>query len=287
MSTLHMETDHIRSVVQFLNQKVLKLEEGFENLQSTSQRLAMAWQGNRSERFQRQFEGFLREYKRQIQELQTLARRLDREVQEWEEVDQNFGAFSRRMYQNLQATAPAGFAPASKPKSQSFNWFSPNSDAFKLLLKIGDAIPYRLWKGWGRWINQMAGNLKAGWVGKMDRLGHIVKSPVFQHGAPFALGVAEDLAGGDPWQRALGSEIIEIAVELAFPPLASYQTVLSVASVFSGVLELAGASEQALWLQNSIETVDIGDHIGDIGYDALFTRPARFNAGQTTLLEQE
>lgn len=308
MTIIHMETEHVREVIRMLSQKALELEQVRSNLRSASQRLAMAWQGGRrSERFQRQFETLLRQCEMRAQELQMLARRASSEVQEWEEVDQHFGAFVRRMSQNLAVVAPGAAAPVSMSTTQSFDWFSPVSDAAQWELDGVAHIPYSAWKGMGRWLNQMAGDMKAGWVGKMDGLGHIVKNPAVQHGIPYGLGVVEDLVDGDRWDRALGSEAIEAAAPAviggvvggiiggisgtlaggagAFPGAiagaeigakigmgvyAVYQTVLGAGSVFSGVLQAAGASQEAQWLQNTIETVDIGEHIGDGVYDAIY-----------------
>lgn len=318
MTTIHMETERVREVIRMLNQRALELARARANLRSASQRLSMAWQGgSRSERFHRQFEALVRECEMRAQELQTLASRANHEVQEWENVDQNFSALIQRMRQNwLMAKAAASdFSPASTGQPpgpiKEFNWFTPISDTVTLGLKGLEHIPYRSWKGLGRWLNQMVGNMKAGWVGKMDRLGHFLRNPVVQHGGLYVLGVAKDLLDGDRLDRALGSEVIEMAAEMAAPALiggaigaviggvlgagaggvgivpgavagatigahvglevyAVYQTVLAVGGIFSGGLQMAGASQEALWLQNTIEDLDIGEHIGDDVYDGIY-----------------
>jgi hypothetical protein len=78
------------------------------------------------------------------------------------------------------------------------------------------------WKGIGRLMNIGVGNLKGGWVGKMDRLGDILQKPASKIGVPilgYGLGIAGDRFKGDNWGRALGSEAIETGADFGLPIL--------------------------------------------------------------------
>jgi uncharacterized protein YukE len=87
MTKLHMETEQVRQIARQLDQKALDLLSKASMLSSISGRLSVAWQGGRSESYVNTLRSLIRKYESQIQQLQDLALRVYREVDEWENTD--------------------------------------------------------------------------------------------------------------------------------------------------------------------------------------------------------
>ncbi|GEM_PF-6341794 len=316
MTKIHMETDQVRLVASSLNQKVDDLLDCESALKRAASKASSAWYGSRrATNYHKGFKSWLTSYKNQIAQLENLVLRLSREANEWEIADRSNNWDKICLPPPVMNANAISSLPTGGPKK--FDWYKPSKSLTEKVLEILDKVPYDStirgsWKGLGRWVNEaLEKNLKAGWVGKMDRLGHIVRSPAVQKGAPFALGVVGEFLKGDHWDRALGSEAIETAAEWGLPmaiggaiggiiggvagaaaggvgaiPGAmagaatgakigvvvykAYQGVLAAASIFSGMLEVSGNSNEAIWLQNTIDKYDFGENIGNGVYDGIY-----------------
>lgn len=281
MTIIHMDTERVREVARQMSQSAADMLSKGDTLRTMSGALSAAWQGGRSEEVLREYNAFLRAFDSRIKELQELALRLMREVDEWELTDGS----------GVKAPIPNGIA-SSGPKpggsaqaGEEFSWYKVGGSAIEPGLELLKKIPYdsktRLsWKGIGRWLNTALGNEKAGWVGKMDRLGHILRSPIVTEGLPLGLDMYGDLLDGDNWQRAVVSELIEFATEkgiYAIPVVggafAGYQFFLSAGHLLTGGFEMLGMHDTAVWLQSGLEFIDFTDRFGDAIYDFVSHPP--------------
>lgn len=92
MTIIHMETDEVRYVASLLNQKVDDLLDLENSLKNAGSKASSAWSGGKKPtRFHNDFKTLRNSIKNKIAELDTLAVRLNREVNEWEEADSRFG----------------------------------------------------------------------------------------------------------------------------------------------------------------------------------------------------
>lgn len=275
---IHMEIEQVRFLARLLDNNASDIFQASEQLRSQAARLEAAWQGSTADHFHNEFWRLQQTCVRQAEALQTLAQRLRHEVDEWECADQQ--GQKKWISQNNPDQQPdvvsADVPSSPKGVEKEFKAYEPLFDGTKLVLKKTKHIPYRQWRSVGRELNQWSGNLKAGWVGRMDDLGHTVHSPLISKGVPFGLGVASDLLSGDSLDRAIGSEVIETAFDMAIEIIPGinvaygvYQTALTVGSVFAGVLQVIGCTEEAAWLQNTLDALDIGEHVGDMLYDFI------------------
>jgi len=284
MGVLHMETERVREVAGQLERWALTLLEQEEALRGASIRLETAWQSDGAAGFLGDFRGLLSRYRTQAEELQALALRLRKEVEEWE-----------LAAQPGMASACGGIpAPGSTGASAGweagggtlpFDWTKPRDEAIKNLLELLKKIPYdsriRLsYKGVGRWLNQLVGNQKAGFVGFMDRFGHLVKSPVVKDGIPLGLGIWADYRESHDWKHALGSEVIEFGVDKAIYAIpyvgvayGAYNIGLTLGHLTAGVLEITGHHETALKWQETLDQLDISERLGDAIYDFIAHPP--------------
>lgn len=260
MSVLHMETEEVREVACRMDEWARILWSRGEDLQSTSALLSQAWQSDEADRFLQQFNSWLECYRVQVEQLQSLACRLSRKVAEWEE------------------------AAASLVQIR-FDWVKAIAGFAESPLKLLKSIPYDStlrvdYRDIGRLLNTLVGNQKAGFVDFMDRVGHLVKTPVVQYGVPLALGIWADYQDHHDWKHAIGSEVIEFGIDIglmAIPYVGQaymvYKGVLAVGHLLSVGLELGGHQEVAVRLQNSLERIDLPERVGDAIYDFIAHPP--------------
>lgn len=302
-----VKPEQLRQTAKSLSESAKRISKGIQLIDETMQSVGPAqFSGYQADSIRNRYQS-IRErllsshivVARFSAELEKIARQfedVDREVAQGEKADK-FGA-----------------------SSQKFNWYKTGSEIAKKTLAFGLNILRKIpndsairgsWKGFGRYLNSLIGNKKAGWVGTMDRLGHIIKNKTVQKvetGGAFSLGVIGDLLEGDRWDRAIGSEVIEVAAETSLPILIggavggivgsfvggvgavpgvvigakigmgvytayqSFQSALVVGHIFSVGLQIAGATEDAIWLQNTLDKVDVGERIGDDLYDWIYNR---------------
>lgn len=94
MATLHMQTETVRAVAQHLKQNSEMISSQLHYVQRSIQDLELAWQGKDSDKFIAEGSDLLRRLVTHQEILFVLSDRLQREVQEWEDVDQRgFTAF--------------------------------------------------------------------------------------------------------------------------------------------------------------------------------------------------
>lgn len=189
----------------------------------------------------------------------------------------------------------AGWAGTFMNRVSSSSWFKSGIDVRGVIDDVSDAgllerMTYESYKNIGRAWNSFRGT-RTGMVGKMDRLGHSLQSSNAQkifkgvgyaaQAFSFGVGVKEDLEHGDNLSRALGSEAIEFAVDkgLFFIPIVGELYLgykIGVASLeFSEViLEAVGQHENAKWLDETLNSFDFTDQIGDAVYDFVTNPPA-------------
>ena len=291
MSKIHMETEDVRETARLLDWTAGELYPMPKKLRSLAASISGAWQGGRSEDYAGEINRQAENLQREILNLQRLAVRVGSEVGEWENGDGN-GAHAWQQIQ-IQPVMPGTLANGSETTTEKFDWWTWEGAVGSGGLAVGVGIVQNMQKlhyvdyqGVGRYINQLAGNQNAGWVGKMDDLGHFVKknpffdSPVFKYsGDAFTVGfgVADDLKSGDSLFKAVGSEALELAVTKgitylipgAGQALLAYEGVLLAGRLFAGAADVLGYDEQAAQLQNAIDVVDLSTYT-EILTDGIF-----------------
>lgn len=174
---------------------------------------------------------------------------------------------------------------ASHPFDGYFSWSDFQNaviphGAEKLLGLIAKKFTFGDYRSVGRFINLALGNERAGWVGRMDRLGHIFEGKWIQDGVPLGLGVIfdEDFKGDKA--RAVGGELISFGigkVATRFIPgagwaLAGSDGLQLAGNLVAGGLEKLGYSGQAQWLQNSLERIDLGEYVENFAEEQIYDR---------------
>ncbi|MCA9934555.1 MAG: WXG100 family type VII secretion target [Ardenticatenaceae bacterium] len=140
-------------------------------------------------------------------------------------------------------------------------------------LRLTDLLTYRQFRAIGRFINAyILDNARGGWVGKMDGLGHILRSDLVKDGVPLGLGILfdEDLTT-DP-SRAIAGEVISFGlskVATRFIPGAGWVLLGSDVVQLGGhgvafVADAMGYSGTATWIQNNLDTIDLGGYVEDL-----------------------
>ena len=87
MTTIHMETEQIHQAARRLGDIASQMLVTASKLRSTRGRLSLAWQGGHSDGYHQSLLNLIRRYENQIQDLEVLALRLSREVDEWCQAD--------------------------------------------------------------------------------------------------------------------------------------------------------------------------------------------------------
>ena len=90
MTTLHMETDTVRAMVNQLKQTAEAMRSQAQVLNSSAQNAD--WIGPSRDEFVSEVEGILRQLDAQVESCIALAGRCDAEVAEWETTSSSFGA---------------------------------------------------------------------------------------------------------------------------------------------------------------------------------------------------
>lgn len=95
MTTLHLLPSSGHQTAASLKQNALAMLDEAQLLRRAIQNLSMSWQGGGQEEFSAQAGALLRKLESQVETLQVLAERLEREVTEWEETDRRGAAAFR------------------------------------------------------------------------------------------------------------------------------------------------------------------------------------------------
>lgn len=129
MTTLHLQTESGYQTAAVLKQNAAQALEEAQALQRAIQTLASAWQGGAQAEFTYEANAVVRQLQNQIALLQTLAERLQREIREWEDVDQRGAASWRGLFPSAMVWLPGsgGGAPAVSAAWPLFATFSIGS----------------------------------------------------------------------------------------------------------------------------------------------------------------
>ena len=109
MTTIHMQTETVRSAARQMTQAAAQADAELHSLQRALQDLGYTWQGGSSDEFSAQAQDVLRQLGARSEALSMLAGRVEREVAEWEQVDQR-GAASMSGAR-MQTVWTWGYAP--------------------------------------------------------------------------------------------------------------------------------------------------------------------------------
>ena len=90
MTTLHMETGQVRELISRMDRATSEFLDQTESLRSIGPTLSNAWEGASATEFIADTDELARNYLAQAQALDTLARRLSHELDEWEQADADF-----------------------------------------------------------------------------------------------------------------------------------------------------------------------------------------------------
>jgi uncharacterized protein YukE len=119
MTTLHLQTEAGYETASALKQNTAKALEEAQALQQAIRILTSAWQGGGQVEFSHEATVLANRIQEHIFELQSLAERLQREVQEWEEVDKRgasslrgTSSFSLQQAYAVPYTGGLGFMPS-------------------------------------------------------------------------------------------------------------------------------------------------------------------------------
>jgi uncharacterized protein YukE len=255
MSTIHMETEEVRQTSKTLGNDASELDSISSQLKSAASALSRAVRGvEGGGRYSQGLTNWQSRFETQTVQISDLAMRVSREVDEWETVDSN--GFP-------QESSDDGFEIADDIWNVAKNFFLNN---------IGK-VTYESFKSIGRWINQdIVHNLRGGFVGKMDNLGHWLRS---DFGGKIALPFIGDAIfglweGEDP-AKALLSAGIQTGIEYGLRLIPGVGTVLLVSDIAqlvghaaSGVLAATGNVEAAEGLNNVLDAIDLSGYIEKI-----------------------
>ena len=87
MAKIHLEPEQVRSIIQRLSADADNIFDSLNDLRRTSNRLSVDWIGTRSSTFSNDSRNLIIKCEGKIQELTTLLGRAQREVDEWESLD--------------------------------------------------------------------------------------------------------------------------------------------------------------------------------------------------------
>lgn len=262
MPVLHMETDVTRAAAQQINLFSSDLLTQAQTLSNSINTLSISWLGGEANSYLAELDDTVRTLYTLQEQVTFLSRRLQEEVQEWEFVDGN----------NVFSSGVSGLTSdfiSDEPFSWPDFWRTLPGGINVGMEIVAKSMTYADYRSVGRWVNDLAGNQRGGWVGRMDTLGHIIESPWVQEGIPFGLNVILDEDFGENNARAIAGELFVFASTRLIP---GFGTVMLVSdgiqfggNLVAGGMELLGYSDEAAWLQNSLEVIDLGGYVEEIG----------------------
>jgi len=297
MTTIHMETDEVRQVASLLNQKVDDLLDFESILNQAASRVSTAWYGGqRPTTYHKGFQNLLTTYKEQISRLETLSSSLAREVNEWEMVDKTTSwRPDGVVYSSREIPVAVSTIPISNnlKDNEEFNWFKWGTGIAGGAAKVLPAlqkITYTDYEAFGKLINPtlgplyraLAGDQRLSLVPRVSEFAHAIQNPALVAAMPFiglGLGMISDVAAGDRWDQAIGSELFEAGIKFGIKKgltriipgvgqaLLVYDAVLGVGKLAAVGMDIIGLHEQAAWLQNTVNQLDVVDRFADSAYD--------------------
>lgn len=139
-------------------------------------------------------------------------------------------------------------------------------------LLSNENFSYNAYKEIGRIFNNLAGNKKAGFVGRMDKVGRFIKTSQYMKFGiiPIGLGTLSDVIEGDNLLHAVGSETIEFLLDAGIyfiPYVGAFylgtKIGMAIGAAATGVLDAVGMHESASNVNDALEYLDFTDRIGD------------------------
>lgn len=116
MPTIHADLDLARATAQQLRRQCVLAQYEVQSLRGRLQHLEYAWQGGASEQFRGEAHDLTRRLEAQVQQLDALITRMERELDEWQSVDQRgaatFRASAPGFWGGVLPLAAGGWLPA-------------------------------------------------------------------------------------------------------------------------------------------------------------------------------
>lgn len=293
MPLIYMETEQVRNTGQLVWQFVTHLDDAADGLSSAWHVLQDSWEGGHSkEQFGDEISRLLQALRVAAEEGSDLAHRIQLEVDEWEKVDRlGVSHLSKVVSIGTQTVVPLVVGPLS---AQTILEPLKNFEVLgNGVLELADLLTYKDYRNIGRALNELSGNMKAGWVGEMDGLGHLLRSKVAETGMDFfsaGLNIGENLLDGDSVERAIGTGLIEFAIEEGVEKLIVHGVGVAISAVAVGAptagvgtlvylayeaelirwrgiasgLDQLGMDEAATTINSVVDTVDIDTYLQPI-----------------------
>ncbi len=282
MTTIHMDPNQVRSASRHIDVAADQMFNDLQRLYSSIGRLDLGWRGGNSDNFIATFRHMLKQFDNQAAQLQTFSVRISREADEWENADRSDQGFPPGINKVFYPGDGSGghHAEVQYPGQKGFDWVGWWDSVISIGGEGASHIPYDSvrfisYDGIGRFINTLIGNVHGGWVGRMDDLGHLLRSPAIQKLLPvvgYGFGVWEDFRNGDDWKRAFGSELVDTALNLV-PYIAMYNLLLGLGTIIAGGVDAAGYHDQAADAQEFLGKLDFTEKLGDAYYDFVTQHP--------------
>lgn len=290
MAVIHMQSEQVQEMVRQVARSAERLDELLQQARAQSSRLSTAWHGGRNaSAYQSDLAACLARLKQLVQALDALHQRGLHEVDQWLQMDadgvRSFRSASNRLPGYTSTGTIAGIAAGGS--LAAFDWGAWWRKGGEESLKIFADMPYdsavrTSYQGIGRFLNFMEGSTRAGWVRRMDKIGHLIRGPL-KKALPvigYGFGVWGDLSEGKDLGTALGSELVDTALNL-IPVVAAYNLGLAVVELGAGGAELLGMPG-AGQLQQDLKKFDFTEKLGDAVYN--FCRDHPYEALKTVLL---
>ncbi len=126
MTKIHMDTDETRNLARTISRQVGNIDDLIDQLRRSKGRLSSAWHGgSRSARFLNSFSTLISTLDNKNHELDTLALRVNREIDQWLDVDSNFAARNRY--------PPGKFYKPGEKRKPTFEFFPKKEIDLKIL----------------------------------------------------------------------------------------------------------------------------------------------------------
>jgi len=291
MSMIRMETENVRDAARKIDFAVQELSFKPRRLKSAANSLKSAWHGRQASKLAGELKRKARLLDAEVDNLQMLAQRMRNEISEWQGAD-SLGASKMNGGGNYESYATFASDSPQQEENGEFDWrawsgaIGPGGlGAVAGIGAVAKNVPLTGYKSFGRAINGLIGKPHGGYVGKMDKLGHLVKSvdddalkkiKYAGVGLSFGFGVMDDLREGDNAFHALFSEGLETGLNLgikygirylipgAGTAMLIYDASLLTGRLVAGGMEAFGLHEEAAWLQNAIDVIDIGTYTDKI-----------------------
>lgn len=277
-SVIHMETDQVRAVARQLSQASSDIQA---EITSVCGRLrSINWQSPSRDRFISDVGELQRKFQTYTDLGTDLGLRVQREVDEWERVDNNTNDFHDLFsgfvgVGGLHIWEPHFNWPDQIPMPP-FDWFKWGTDETKNWIDvINDYLKSSRitleYHDWGKTINEFLGNAHGGGVGTMQDLGRFIKSPGFQWGLPLGMNTISGLIDDEGIGKAAVSGLIETGLqkglEYLIPGTGTVMLINSGVQIIGNLgaagLDMLGDHEGAVLLQNGMEALDLGGYVGD------------------------